>query len=136
VIIYIDLKVFILFYLFQNFFSNFMERPQRIRKPNSRYDPNIYILASFPKHQVTIDPIKEQNGTVRSSGFVQPVGIIAEGKLIFIFSTLKIFFGIGSRDTGSEDERIDDGDVYPVEDYSKKENNQSFITTSGKKILS
>ena len=71
-----------------------MQRPQRIRKPNPLYNPSLYVLASFPKknkrtiipkHQVTIDAIDEQNGTVRSSGFVQPMGIIAEGKLIFKF---------------------------------------------------
>jgi hypothetical protein len=76
-----------------------MQRSQRITKPNSRYDPNIYLLASFPKknkhtiipkHHVTIDPIDEQNGTVRSSGFVQPVRIIAEGKSIFISSIFRV----------------------------------------------
>lgn len=67
-----------------------MDREKRLRKHNSQYDPSIYILASFPKknkhtiiprHQVTIDIIDDHNGTIRSSGFVQPVRIIAEGIL-------------------------------------------------------
>jgi hypothetical protein len=75
--------------MFQNLNNIPMERPRRVRKPNMNYDPNIYVLASFPKknkhtiiprHQVTIDPIDEQNGSVRSSGFRQSVRIIAEGK--------------------------------------------------------
>ncbi len=79
---------YFLFYLFQILENKLMERPKRIRKPNMRYDPNVYVLASFPKkkkhtiipkHQVTIDVIDEQNGTIRSSGFEQPVRIIAEG---------------------------------------------------------
>lgn len=66
-----------------------MDRPKRLRKPSSRYEPSIYVLASFPKtnkhaiipkHQVTIDPIDESNGTIRSSGFIQPFRIIAECK--------------------------------------------------------
>jgi hypothetical protein len=72
-----------------------MERSKRIRKPNMRYDPNIYVLASFPKkkkhtvipkHQVVIDAIDEHNGTIKSSGFAQPVRIIAEGKIFLNFS--------------------------------------------------
>ena len=67
-----------------------MDREKRLRKHNSQDDPSIYILASFPKknkhtiiprHQVTIDIIDDHNGTIRSSGFFQPVRIITEGML-------------------------------------------------------
>jgi hypothetical protein len=72
-----------------------MERPKRVRKPNVLYDPSVYVLTSFPKknkhtiipkHQVTIDAVDEQNGTIRSSGFIQSIRIIGEGKLFSIFS--------------------------------------------------
>ncbi len=65
-----------------------------------RYDPNIYVLASFPKknkhtilpkHQVTIDAIDEKNGVVKSSGFPQPVRIIAEGEIFAKFCINVIF---------------------------------------------
>lgn len=76
-----------------------MERPRRITRPNTRYNPATYVLASFPKknkhailpkHQVTVDVIDEQNGTVRSSGFKQPFRIIAEGELISL--SIVIFY--------------------------------------------
>ncbi|CAF5224265.1 unnamed protein product, partial [Rotaria magnacalcarata] len=87
-----------------------MQRPQRIRKPNPFYDPNLY---------VTIDAIDEQNGTVRSSGFVQPVRIIAEGSRGKCRERTSQF----SCDTGSEevnictgnddeDELVDENHVY------------------------
>jgi hypothetical protein len=85
-----------------DFEKDTMERPKRIRKPNMRYDPRIFVLASFPKknkhtvipkHQVTFDVIDEQNGTVRSSGFVQPVRIIAEGKSSCILTVLYLHSG-------------------------------------------
>lgn len=72
-----------------------MNREKRIRKPILRYDPSIYILASFPKknkhtiipkHQVTIDAIDGNNGTIKSSGFTQPIRIIAEGNPSLSFS--------------------------------------------------
>ncbi|CAF3492465.1 unnamed protein product [Rotaria socialis] len=105
-----------------------MERPTRIRKPNVRYDPSIYVLASFPKkkkhaiipkHQVTIDVIDEQNGSIRSSGFAQPVRIIAEGTHTKCQEKASQF----SRNTGSEeidiqpanndeDEELDDNHIY------------------------
>lgn len=80
-----------------------MERPKRIRKPNMRYDPNIYVLASFPKknkhtilpkHRVTIDVIDKNCGTVKSSGFTQSVRIIEEGKIFFnsFINNTSIFF--------------------------------------------
>ncbi|CAF3758442.1 unnamed protein product [Rotaria sp. Silwood1] len=124
-----------------------MQRPQRIRKPNSRYDPNFYVLASFPKknkhtiipkHQVTIDVIDTQNGTVRSSGFVQPVRIIAEGSRSKCQERASQF----SRDTGSEevdvrpdnddeDELVDNNHIYTTQNFYNNESSQySSITTS------
>ncbi|CAF1137226.1 unnamed protein product [Rotaria sordida] len=130
-----------------NFINILMQRPQRIRKPNSRYDPNLYVLASFPKknkytiipkHHVTIDAIDEQNGTVRSSGFVQPVRIIAEGSRGKCQERASQF----SRDTGSEEvdvrpgyddeeELVDDNHIYTTQNFYNNENSQySSITTN------
>ncbi|CAF3411263.1 unnamed protein product [Rotaria socialis] len=116
-----------------------MERPTRIRKPNVRYDPSIYVLASFPKkkkhaiipkHQVTIDVIDEQNGSIRSSGFAQPVRIIAEGTHTKCQEKASQF----SRNTGSEeidiqpanndeDEELDDNHIYTTKTvYNNDEN--------------
>ncbi len=67
-----------------------MDRSRRIKKSNTRYDSSVYVLASFPKknkhtiipkHQMTIDAIDEQNGTLRSSGFIQLIRIIVEGEM-------------------------------------------------------
>ncbi|CAF1526050.1 unnamed protein product [Rotaria sp. Silwood1] len=131
----------------KNFINILMQRPQRIRKPNSRYDPNFYVLASFPKknkhtiipkHQVTIDVIDTQNGTVRSSGFVQPVRIIAEGSRSKCQERASQF----SRDTGSEevdvrpdnddeDELVDNNHIYTTQNFYNNESSQySSITTS------
>ena len=69
-----------------------MERPQRIRKPNIRYDPNVYVLASFPKkNKHTVDPIDEHNGVARSSGFAQLILILAEDELFFTLSMFLFF---------------------------------------------
>jgi hypothetical protein len=65
-----------------------------MRKPNMRYDPNIYVFASFPennnqtvilKHQVVVDVIDEHNGTIKSSGFSQPVRILHRVTYFSIF---------------------------------------------------
>ncbi|CAM4836965.1 unnamed protein product, partial [Rotaria magnacalcarata] len=116
------------------------ERPTRIRKPNVRYDPSIYVLASFPKkkkhaiipkHQVTIDVIDEQNGSIRSSDFVQPVRIIAEGTRTKCQEKASQF----SRNTGSEeidiqpanndeDEELDDNHIYTTKNFYNNDENE------------
>ncbi|CAF5225250.1 unnamed protein product [Rotaria magnacalcarata] len=82
-----------------------MERTARIRKPTLRYDPSVYVLASFPKknkhtiipkHHVTIDAIDEHNGTLKSSGFIQSVRIIAEDNFLNIFLITTLDFSLAS----------------------------------------
>ncbi|CAF4674742.1 unnamed protein product [Rotaria socialis] len=117
-----------------------MERPTRIRKPNVRYDPSMYVLASFskkkkhaiiPKHQVTIDVIDEQNGSIRSFGFVPPVRIIAEGTRTKCQEKASQF----SRNTGSEeidiqpanndeDEELDDNHIYTTKNFYNNDENE------------
>ncbi|CAF1621757.1 unnamed protein product [Rotaria magnacalcarata] len=105
-----------------------MQRPQRIRKPNPFYDPNLH---------VTIDAIDEQNGTVRSSGFVQPVRIIAEGSRGKWRERTSQF----SCDTGSEevnictgnddeDELVDENHVYVSQNFYGNGNNQHSPPTN------
>ncbi|CAF4553146.1 unnamed protein product, partial [Rotaria socialis] len=123
-----------------------MERPTRIRKPNVRYDPSIYVLASFPKkkkhaiipkHQVTIDVIDEQNGSIRSSGFAQPVRIIAEGTHTKCQEKASQF----SRNTGSEeidiqpanngeDEELDDNHIYTTKTVYNNDENEPLPPTT------
>ncbi|CAF4355955.1 unnamed protein product, partial [Rotaria magnacalcarata] len=85
--------------------NNPMERTARIRKPTLRYDPSVYVLASFPKknkhtiipkHHVTIDAIDEHNGTLKSSGFIQSVRIIAEDNFLNIFLITTLDFSLAS----------------------------------------
>ncbi len=145
-----------------------MNRPERTRKPNMRYDPSLYVLASFPKknkhtiipkHQVTIDAVNDQNGTLRSSGFIQPVRIIAEGTIFSNSSIINtccfFFFAIGtrvkcqekatqfSRNTGSEeieiqpvnndeDKEVDDNHVYTNENFYNKDDDAYLLTTTGR----
>ncbi|CAM4963945.1 unnamed protein product [Rotaria socialis] len=117
-----------------------MEWPTRIRKPNVRYDPSMYVLASFskkkkhaiiPKHQVTIDVIDEQNGSIRSFGFVPPVRIIAEGTRTKCQEKASQF----SRNTGSEeidiqpanndeDEELDDNHIYTTKNFYNNDENE------------
>ncbi|CAF1338609.1 unnamed protein product [Rotaria magnacalcarata] len=114
-----------------------MDRPKRIRKPLSRYDPNIYVLASFPKrnkhavipkHQVTIDSIDENNGTIRSSDFIQSIRIIGEGTQAKCQEKATKY----SRHRGSEeieiqqlnndeDKEVDDNYVYTNENFYRKD---------------
>ncbi|CAF4128058.1 unnamed protein product [Rotaria magnacalcarata] len=123
-----------------------MERSTRIRKPNMRYDPSIYVLASFPKkkkhtiipkHQVTIDVIDAQNGSIRSSGFVQPVRIIAEGTRRQCQEKSSQF----SRNTGSEeidiqpanndeDEEFDDNHIYTTKTFYNNDENERLPPTT------
>ncbi|CAF5052576.1 unnamed protein product, partial [Rotaria magnacalcarata] len=89
------------------------------------------------KHQVTIDAIDEQNGTVRSSGFVQPVRIIAEGSRGKCRERTSQF----SCDTGSEevnictgnddeDELVDENHVYVSQNFYGNGNNQHSPPTN------
>ncbi|CAF1508517.1 unnamed protein product [Adineta ricciae] len=107
-----------------------MERPKRLIKPNSHYDPNIYVLASFskknkhtilPKHRVIIDAIDEQCGTVKSSGFLQSIRIIQEGTQAKFRERSTQF----SRDTGSEEV-----DRQPLNDNEDDEMDENYVYAS------
>ncbi|CAF2143420.1 unnamed protein product [Rotaria magnacalcarata] len=120
-----------------DFNNKCMDRPKRIRKPLSRYDPNIYVLASFPKrnkhgvipkHQVAIDSIDENNGTIRPSGFIQSIRIIGEGTQAKCQEKATKY----SRHRGSEeieiqqlnnneDKEVDDNYVYTNENFYRKD---------------
>ncbi|CAF4261334.1 unnamed protein product, partial [Rotaria magnacalcarata] len=95
------------------------------------------------KHQVTIDTIDEQNGTVRSSGFVQPVRMIAEGSRVKCRERASQF----SRDTGSEevdvshgnddeDELVDENHVYTTQNFCDNGNNQHSPSTTNAQQMS
>ncbi|CAF3299674.1 unnamed protein product [Rotaria socialis] len=95
------------------------------------------------KHQVTIDTIDEQNGTVRSSGFVQPVRIIAEGSCVKCRERASQF----SRDTGSEevdvshgnddeDELVDENHIYTTQNFCDNGNNQHSPSTTNAQQMS
>ncbi|CAM2727607.1 unnamed protein product [Rotaria socialis] len=104
------------------------------------YQTPMYVLASFskkkkhaiiPKHQVTIDVIDEQNGSIRSFGFVPPVRIIAEGTRTKCQEKASQF----SRNTGSEeidiqpanndeDEELDDNHIYTTKNFYNNDENE------------
>ncbi|CAF4412262.1 unnamed protein product, partial [Rotaria magnacalcarata] len=110
------------------------------------YDPNIYVLASFPKrnkhavipkHQVTIDSIDENNGTIRSSGFIQSIRIIGEGTQAKCQEKATKY----SRHTGSEeieiqqlnndeDKEVDDNYVYTNENFYRKDDDDYLAPTT------
>ncbi|CAF4259510.1 unnamed protein product, partial [Rotaria magnacalcarata] len=123
-----------------------MERTARIRKPILRYDPSVYVLASFPKknkhtiipkHHVTIDAIDAHNGTLKSSGFIQSVRIIAEGTQAKCQERATQY----SRSTGSEeveiqptnkdeDNDVDNNHMYTSKSFHDKDDNDYLPPTT------
>ncbi|CAF3293093.1 unnamed protein product [Rotaria socialis] len=111
-----------------------------------RYDLSVYVLASFskknkhtiiPKHHVTIDAIDEHNGTLKSSGFIQSVRIIAEGTQAKCQERATQY----SRSTGSEeveiqpinqdeDNDVDNNHMYTSKSFHDKDDNDYLPPTT------